>query len=65
MGNLKPCPFCGEVATQIFSINPEVSGTYVYGCCTIGCSGNALNRKWRYKTDKEAREAWNRRASDG
>lgn len=59
--DLKPCPFCGGAATQVFSVNAE---TYVYGCYTNGCMGNAQNNLHRYNTDKEAIEAWNRRASD-
>ena len=58
---LKPCPFCGGVATQIYSINAD---TYVYGCYTSGCMGNAHNHIKRFKTDKEAAEAWNRRANE-
>ena len=59
---LKPCPFCGGEAIQIFDV---YDGTYVYGCCTIRCVGNAITNKMRLKTDKEAIEAWNRRVNDG
>lgn len=59
--DLKRFPFCGGKATQVFSINAE---TYVYGCYTNGCMGNALNNLHRYNTDKEAIDAWNRRAND-
>lgn len=65
MADLKPCPFCGGAPTQIFSINPETDGRYIYGCCTIGCMGNALRGRGGFKTDKEAIEAWNRRADNG
>lgn len=58
MANLKTCPFCGGVATQIFSVYSE---TYVYGCLTNGCMGNAHKHLCRYNTDKEAIEAWNKR----
>lgn len=55
---LKPCPFCGGVAVQRFSIWGE---SYAYGCCTTGCMGNVHNYTSGFKTDKEAIEAWNRR----
>lgn len=61
MAELKPCPFCGGKATQIFDV---YNNTYVYGCCTICCLGNALNNKMRFKTDKEAIDTWNRRADN-
>lgn len=61
MTELKSCPFCGEPAVQIFNVNAE---SYVYGCYTIGCMGNAENNLYRYKTDREAINAWNRRADD-
>lgn len=59
MAELKPCPFCGGVAVQVYSINAD---TYVYGCFTSACMGNAQNHLHRFGTDKEAIEAWNRRA---
>ena len=62
MAELKPCPFCGGVATQLYS---AVSDTYIYGCYTSCCMGNAQNHFYRFETDKEAIEAWNRRAGDG
>lgn len=62
MTKLKTCPFCGGEATQIYSVNAD---TYVYGCYTIGCMGNAQNFIKRFKTDKEAIEAWNRRVNNG
>ena len=62
---LKPCPFCGGEAMQLLRINPDGTGSYIYGCTTIGCMGNALGVRWGFKTNKEAIEAWNRRADNG
>lgn len=61
---LKPCPFCGGEATQLFRLTPEGEERYIYGCCTIKCVGNVLGLRWGFKTDKEAIEAWNRRAGN-
>lgn len=58
---LKPCPFCGEPATQIYNLE---NNSYKYGCCTIRCMGNALRRVMDFNTDAEAIEAWNRRADN-
>ena len=62
MDELKPCPFCGGIATQVYSVNAD---THVYGCYTTACPGNAQNQLHRFKSDSEAIEAWNRRAGDG
>lgn len=59
---LKPCPFCGGVAIQVYSVNAD---SYVYGCRTIACPGNAQNQLHRFKSDKEAIEMWNRRVGGG
>ncbi len=58
MAELKPCPFCGEVACQVFSVNSE---RYRYGCLTSGCMGNVNNQLTCFKTDGEAIKAWNTR----
>ena len=59
---LKPCPFCGSEAVQLYSIN---TGTSIYGCFTPCCMGNAQNHLYKFGTVKEAIAAWNRRTDDG
>lgn len=61
MNELKPCPFCGGVACQVFSVWGE---GYRYGCITNGCIGNANNLLKQFNSDKEAIEAWNTRATE-
>lgn len=58
MNKLLPCPFCGGVAHQVYTINGE---SYRYGCLTFGCMGNAHYALHSFKTDREAIEAWNTR----
>lgn len=58
MAELLPCPFCGGVACQSFSVWTE---TYKYGCLTSGCMGNVHNQLTCFKTDIEAIVAWNTR----
>ena len=60
MPELKPCPFCGGEA--------EIAMNLEYGLVDISCE-NMGCRGWacclNYKSEKEAREAWNRRVEDG
>ena len=58
---LIPCPFCGSEEVQIFS--PSVDGKwlgYRYPTCTK-CHARIGGTK--FKTFRQAAEAWNRRAS--
>ena len=61
MDKLKPCPFCGEVACQIFDVWTE---TYKYGCLTSGCIGSVHNQSFSFKTDAQAIKAWNTRTQN-
>lgn len=57
---LKPCPFCGGVATMLHFKREKcyrVSCDDI-DCCCVAHSGYHL-------TEAEAIEAWNRRAEDG
>ena len=55
--DFKRCPFCGgeAVITQIYN------GRWETGCSKVGCIANLCVAT--YKTEKDAREAWNRRSS--
>lgn len=59
MSELKPCPFCGDTHIKIY----RSRAGYQVGCNTVNCI--AYHGPVRaYLTEKEAAEAWNRRASD-
>ena len=58
MAELLPCPFCGGVACQVYSVWGE---GYRYGCLTSGCVGNVHNLLTQFKSDIEAINAWNTR----
>lgn len=53
--SLKACPFCGEKAI----IHQSWNEWYGVGCVNK-CRGT-VQESVQYKTEKEAREAWNRR----
>ena len=59
---LKPCPFCGGEAELTYT-NDNNHMPFVrckYGCfLNPPCHGNQY--PWRFKTVKDAVEAWNRR----
>ena len=61
MSELKPCPFCGDTY-----IRPHIikGGNYTIGCNTVNCVGLHCEGKL-FKSEAEAVNAWNRRASDG
>ena len=66
MTELKPCPFCGSEA-WIIRTNDNKKRPYVQ--CKFGCfrepkcpASHLVT--WDYRTEEEAVEAWNRRASD-
>lgn len=59
MTELKFCPFCGEDATVSYN---TVFG-FVPWCGNPDCILNDLTHG--YETEREAAEAWNRRAENG
>ena len=77
MSELKPCPFCGrQVAgitdcgetTCFAAINCFCFDTCVNKTYTVVCnrqSGGCGATGGYHRTESEAIEAWNRRASDG
>ena len=58
MAELKPCPFCGGEAE--YKMAGGISADYGYVRCKKFC----CEQHW-YSLEKEAIEAWNRRAEDG
>lgn len=54
----KVCPFCGSDAMIIY----DVFNKFVPFCINNTCILNGLNAG--FDTEKEAMEAWNRRAND-
>ena len=55
---LLPCPFCNDTYIRVHYTK---GGNYVVGCNTVNCVACHTEGKL-YKTEKEAIEAWNRRA---
>ena len=55
---LKPCPFCGGKAEY----RPAGGLSDAYGY--VRCENLCCEQHW-YSKEKEAIEAWNRRAEDG
>ena len=63
MAELKPCPFCGGVATLCSVVSMQLEVAYVVKCDDLDCvmsAGGTLRQ-----TISQAEEAWNRRAGDG
>ena len=69
---LKPCPFCGGAAVLYHQSSKytDHDGDYVY--CFRGCGSRTKlfvcydgTGKTHNDTEKEAIQAWNRRADDG
>ena len=60
MSELKPCPFCGcdEVEAIFAYEDGKKMGVYLY------CTGCLVEQGVLYKAQKEAKEAWNRRADN-
>ena len=65
---LKPCPFCGKKAEIILSgqdsVNGQVSGRYVVGCCHAGCAVKpraGFGNGGFVEEIPELVDAWNRR----
>ena len=62
---LKPCPFCGGEAELVYTTTniPKPFVRCKYGAMLkpkcVGCQ-----YPWEHNSEKEAIEAWNRRASD-
>ena len=56
--DFKRCPFCGGEAVIIKLFN----GRWETGCSEVGCIANSCVAT--YKTEKAAREAWNRRSEE-
>lgn len=65
MGDMKPCPFCGDtfIETEEIEINIQlwVEKRYRIGCGTKKCFGCRKYSR-EFETEKEAIEAWNNRA---
>lgn len=64
---LLPCPFCGDtrliVCETTFFWNAP-SKAYAVSCCTDQCHGHIRGLGHDlFKTEKEARKAWNKRAA--
>lgn len=59
MDELKPCPFCGNAGM----ITYNVFNGFIPFCINDSCILNEL--EYGFDTEKEAMEAWNRRANDG
>lgn len=55
---LKPCPFCGGKAAAIWN-GASNERNYCVRCWECGAETSV------YKSEKEAKEAWNRRADNG
>ena len=53
---LKPCPFCGGVATTISDGVLSEDSLFWVRCCGCGAETSIFD------SEKEAKEAWNRRA---
>ena len=60
MTELKPCPFCGSKA----SLHEKPAKQAWIVECTNGTCPASYMIGWDYETEKEAIEAWNRRAKD-
>lgn len=56
--HLLPCPFCGAPGRVIDSVHPR-AGVYWVAECSADCEMAPTCTK---NTEKEAAEAWNRRA---
>lgn len=59
MSELKPCPFCGGKARRYVSVTNQV---HVY--CPYSNHCRVHPRTDFYERQKDADDAWNRRASD-
>ena len=63
---LLPCPFCGDTASLCYT-NDNHRSPYVQCDGAIQTNGTpscyAMIQPWRYKTEQEAIEAWNRRVN--
>ena len=57
MNNLKPCPFCGGVPVLQEHVFHGYTSTFGIVCLDCCCETRQF-----YYTEKEAAEAWNRRA---
>ena len=58
---LKPCPFCGGVATIERRVSKYTGKMYTYH--VVICQECHASTGW-HGTKGKAREAWNRRAND-
>lgn len=59
---LKPCPFCGEEATLQGYFAPYEEIAFYVACSGEFCEVSPMTNDFR--TEQEAIEAWNRRASE-
>lgn len=55
---LKPCPFCGGIASLR---TVDITGHYFVDCDVTKGFCEVMPSTWEYETKEEAIEAWNRR----
>ena len=62
MAEIKPCPFCGSIATDYGkNLNEkELQAKRIWNLCCVQCGAGTDY----FETTKEAIEAWNRRADN-
>lgn len=67
MNELKPCPFCGRKPSRVRQhYVPGTANIYYSVECKAPMTKCFIKPKTTYcKTEKQAIEAWNRRADDG
>lgn len=63
MAELKPCPFCGGEAKEVYRYDPFDGYQGDCGCFIASCS--KCSTQIAERTKEKAIEAWNRRAEDG
>lgn len=61
MTELKPCPFCGGVGCVIKTDFIGYLEDFYHVVC-IDCNAEMVN--FKYRTEADAIEAWNRRANE-
>jgi len=66
MAELKPCPFCGEYDAVRMMIRKGKDGwrDYYYVLCDYNEGGCGASGQWNHY-EREAADAWNRRANNG
>lgn len=65
---LLPCPFCGSYRLSLCKTEfvPEKRPAYAVTCRTRDCAGVVFTLGYgQFESEREAIEAWNRRAGEG